>query len=947
MKTLNKFKRIIALGLSISMLGATLFGAHALSLNDYPKPFVLNGIPSTNLALIVGDQAAASDVVGMGDIISGLQASSISEKEIKNYLPNVDIETQGTSISNTGNFLSINESLGTVKDLFSEADLEILKGGTLSSVNGITKYNQYLKFNSTAQNTESLSVIFTEDNFLDFGDFFYVEDGDNLFDWELHFEDGFTSVTSNPARADALLSDFNFRDINILGQQYTVVSSEIDTRSAASGTNSLTSNHSIKIELLGGGVNGRLTENQEETFYFGDKPYKIKAILISSIDGTLLNVNGIDLPPMRKGQFQPLDDGLLIGMRNILENSYNIAEFTLGGNKLTFIDNDASDDTFTQPGASINGELIDEAQVKIKGKLNNKGTEFTLESINYRLRTGSTGNGIYVPPGHGVREYLTEPEGMLSSGWDIRYEGLSDTGTTTIKLHSVGTQEEYKLEFTNEEGLNYQIPAFTVGNATVRPGTGSGRYHKMLWTVESPNTQWYHISEGDYFVLSDLAIAQTPPGVKGLTASSPDHFGCVIPVRTAIVSSGANTRILQYVSANRTQPNSLTFRDLATGHKEVGLNTTGANQDFGFDIILGGNSYTGRLDRAHNPGSGSNPIGSVHRNVTIDLDGNGTISRQADANGRLTGNAWIVTQGGAILFINTTSNFSTTGNTEKPRMATGVDGGTGATLKVNGGTSTAGTSHLGNSSCLTTTILSNKFDGDQPANSRQHHLNFSIGVVAKKITGTSGNKIGLSLEQTQSTLQIDWGFRNYTEYNLTSNPTISRQLDIYGGLWEFYNPLNNESSEEFTYEFPLTQRGPKITIGGQEIEIDPLEQTTQSIFSEKINELPAGISKLASEINNIQHYNAIIIGGPCANKWAAELMNNPEPCHESIPEGEALIKLYEHANGNAALLIAGRDAIDTRKGARALQLEKIKNAGETKTAKITGLDLTNIVVKPA
>ena len=50
-----------------------------------------------------------------------------------------------------------------------------------------------------------------------------------------------------------------------------------------------------------------------------------------------------------------------------------------------------------------------------------------------------------------------EPEGMIAPVWDIRYEGLLDTGVTTIKFNPIG-RDEYKLEFTNQEGLNYVVP---------------------------------------------------------------------------------------------------------------------------------------------------------------------------------------------------------------------------------------------------------------------------------------------------------------------------------------------------------------------------------------------------------------------------------------------------------------------------------------------------------
>ncbi len=60
--------------------------------------------------------------------------------------------------------------------------------------------------------------------------------------------------------------------------------------------------------------------------------------------------------------------------------------------------------------------------------------------------------------------------------------------------------------------------------------------------------------------------------------------------------------------------------------------------------------------------------------------------------------------------------------------------------------------------------------------------------------------------------------------------------------------------------------------------------------------------------------NLIVIGGPCVNVIAYELMDSSY-CTEGFEEGEGLIKLFEN-NGYYQLLIAGHSAIDTRIAAR-------------------------------
>src|SRR3990170_3703799 len=64
-------KRISALGIGASMVGATLFGAMAADLANYPSQYIKDGKFAG--VLVVGDKAAAEDVIGVSDIAVSLQ----------------------------------------------------------------------------------------------------------------------------------------------------------------------------------------------------------------------------------------------------------------------------------------------------------------------------------------------------------------------------------------------------------------------------------------------------------------------------------------------------------------------------------------------------------------------------------------------------------------------------------------------------------------------------------------------------------------------------------------------------------------------------------------------------------------------------------------------------------------------------------------------------------
>jgi hypothetical protein len=55
----------------------------------------------------------------------------------------------------------------------------------------------------------------------------------------------------------------------------------------------------------------------------------------------------------------------------------------------------------------------------------------------------------------------------------------------------------------------------------------------------------------------------------------------------------------------------------------------------------------------------------------------------------------------------------------------------------------------------------------------------------------------------------------------------------------------------------------------------------------------------------------IVVGGPCVNSVAAELLGNPADCTEGFSPGQARIKMFDN-NGKLAMLVAGYSGEDTR-----------------------------------
>ncbi len=73
---LKALKKVAAIGTGAVMLGATLTGALALDLADYPSPFVADGVYDDSNVFVYGDNALAADTAAIGDITAALQFES-------------------------------------------------------------------------------------------------------------------------------------------------------------------------------------------------------------------------------------------------------------------------------------------------------------------------------------------------------------------------------------------------------------------------------------------------------------------------------------------------------------------------------------------------------------------------------------------------------------------------------------------------------------------------------------------------------------------------------------------------------------------------------------------------------------------------------------------------------------------------------------------------------
>ncbi len=865
MKAIQAVKKMVALGMGITMVGATIFGASAAQLSDWPAPFVVGGTPASNLAVVVGDAADAIDVVGMGDIIGGLQAAAVVKTTLSagGGGKGVVVEGDAVEIGSTSDLLELNETIGDVRETLTEVDLDMLKGGQIVTDEGSTEYNQYLRFPTanSADYPPNGAVIFAEDERDRVGHYLFWDDGNESFTWELEFEEGLESEIDGDD-----LVDLEDEDIIMLGQPFVIV--DTDLRNVTTTTGDLT------LELMGGAVSAILGENDKETYVVDGKEYEVEVLVISETakngEGAVkFRINGEITDELEDGETDVLADGTQIGIRDILATGKDIqksiVQFYLGAYKVEFRDTNTADTVFQTGGTEVNEETIEDSTVRISAALSSgvsiqTGSEFEVTSIRYRLFADAVLGDVFIPPGSGLREQLDEPEGMLTPFWDIRYEGMMDTGVTIIRIDAAG-DDEYDLEFTNQEGIFYDVPLASNEVGVFKFGDDDDD----LWFVERDDQV---ITDDDFFVLSNCMTA----------ASDNTCF----------------SHVLRYDSVDTTN-RQLTFTDLGTGTREVTFqNSTGDSGTA--DLVVGGVTYRVNVSLT----AAGNPIA-----VDLNSDDSSTIWG-TDVENNIS--VFIGVQGeGLISIFNGTANITDNGTSA-------------ATLRVIGSRIATAAGVALTSFGVNLTTLSKEFDEAT-----------TDETIRTTIVSRTGNEIGIdSIVRALGQL--------FGPLDLEENEDLEQALSVYGVFLELFDPTTSDEAEDLTIEYPLSQRGARVFVTGGLVSTS----SVQAGVSEKVQPLPVGVSKLASEVADITQYKAIVVGGPCANPISAQLMGNPEPCWESISKGVA--KLYEHANGNVALLAAGRTGQDTRRVARALATGQIASV-KSKEAEISGTTMTDITVK--
>lgn len=399
------------------------------------------------------------------------EGKCVSKPKVKEYF----------KISEKSDGLEIDEDLGDVIKVVSSIELDALRGSSITTADGRTKVNQYIRFKDGG--LDSGSVTFKKDEKGSADDYLYFEENEEMFEYEIEFEEGLRSKIVN-----GVLTALEDEKIFLLGRSY-----QIATASVSDGT--------AKIAFMSGAIQDGLNEGETKKYQLEGVDYEIKAVLISDANPSkvTLKINDEETKELGDGELFFTKNGVAIGIEDILnseagEGSDSVRIF-IGAEEIEF--QDGYGDTSFSNGVSWNKEIIDAGSVSIRGQ--KSGDEFEFSSLKYRLKADAAeGSGVYVKKKHGLKEFIQEPEGIFG-GWDIVYGGLagsSGSSTTVIDIKPRG-DDEYNLMFVNRRGSVYNIP-FVSNRGSFK--LGSNNYDLIF--RESGSSSSYFVDKNDLFIVN-------------------------------------------------------------------------------------------------------------------------------------------------------------------------------------------------------------------------------------------------------------------------------------------------------------------------------------------------------------------------------------------------------------------------------------------------------------
>ena len=471
-------KKIVALGMGASLVGATLLGAGAAAdLNDFPGPFVTGGKFSGTL--VVGDNAAAQDVVGVSDIAMSLQFAS-SVQAGTGSSSTTTVQGDAFRIADSGDALNLYQPLHGVIAVLDNGDLNALADGTFKAKTSVS-YTQTL----SVPHTEVQFVVDSDAAIEDPQLYLVLNSSEAIIDYDLVF----TTQAESDIDSDDKYEDWEDEKISMAGKEYTITKAEQLTGQASTA---------YEITMMSGAVQDTLEVGQTKTYTINGKDYEVTVMVVSgdTTDNavTKMIINDEVTKSLSKDETYTLKDGIDVGIKEVLPTKsgdvvQNLVEFYLGAEKLVLNGKTGAMD--------IGDETISDVTITMTGE--NTSSLAKLSSIEIKWLPTET---YYVPAGGKLSEVVTDNDDyemfLDKIGVDYQFEGLDSSPTEDLKFSPSG-KRNYKIEFTNRKGVEYSQKVFYINTSqtTVPPSLGEDGDDPLF------NIEGEEVCDNDYFIVEN------------------------------------------------------------------------------------------------------------------------------------------------------------------------------------------------------------------------------------------------------------------------------------------------------------------------------------------------------------------------------------------------------------------------------------------------------------
>jgi hypothetical protein len=467
MKVRKAISKIAALGVGGLMVGATLMGAMAQDLSDYPSMFIEDG--EFNGYFVVGEAAMGIDTLGVTNIAVSIQSEATTQTQICAGGGGGDVNIdEGVELGKNDVYLG--DAINEEDSELTETDLDFLEDGTYTDneddcddcQDNDNDYTQEIVLGAATVNYYQ-----DDDDATEGGPYVFASKQDVLYTYVFEFDEAVEYEDDS--------DDFATTTIDIQGRTYTITEADFD------GSGVLD-----ELTLQSGETTIWITQGDVIEKQVGGVTHTIEMVNVAEsedkcgikIDGSLVWIATSDTETV---------NGVTVGVTDVTavhskDYDQDICQINIGADEIVLKDGD---------NVEIEGAEIEDAEVTIN---------------NDRITDVGAGNGTWMgfnitfTPDEDI--YLAVNDEYIDpvfKNFKFTFGGLETSASDTIVFDSTGN--DATVTFMNIDGKEVEMPFNLDGSDNVILGDGTASDDKIYLEGESCDTGTLSDCEGAQFLL--------------------------------------------------------------------------------------------------------------------------------------------------------------------------------------------------------------------------------------------------------------------------------------------------------------------------------------------------------------------------------------------------------------------------------------------------------------